>query len=373
MCYFDAKFHTKLAFIIASLTFQANQGFIVPNGVLENKLNCFNVNSNDSRLKRRRFKPCFSSAASTATDNDVYDDAIDADTLGIYSEEDYNCLNHNEYDLTKGHPNDLDPALEYITENEVDEEGVEVGWDPMFGSSNTFDTRTIITESESYMTAEDTKDDRIAPPPFFEPDDPESALNDEVKQIRKDMKIIDTYRDEYLDTDVPRNVATWYGDVEGDTDKPFEPKDFENNRFTKPEDKTDFYSFTPTRARKTAIEVARSKNNEWLPPGVSEAYNNKQVRNFVKYDLLAGSIKKGECNPVLVEKIQPAMNVLGSTIELLSIQEEDEATVYRFRFWGPIKHKRGMQAWMETLLRDCDVPVTGVVFEAGDRKRDKYD
>ena len=362
----DAKYNTKLALIIASLSFQTNYGFIVPTNTFQNKLSCFIDNSNNYRPKRRRFKPHFSAV-------DVDDDAIDAESLGIYSEKDFDCITKSEYDLTQGHPNDLNPALEHITENEVDEEGVEVGWDPMFGPSNPFDTRTVITESESHMVAERTRDDRIAPPPFFEPDDPESALNDEVKQIRKDMKIIDTQHDEWLGIDVPRNVATWYGDVEGETEKPFAPKAFENNRFTEPEDKTDFYSWDPTRARKTAIEIARSKNNEWLPEGVSEAYNNHQVRNFVKLDLLAGSMKTGECNPVLVEKIQPAMDVMGAAIELLSIQEEDEATVYRFKFYGPIKHKRGMQAWMETLLRDCDVPVTGVVFEAGNRKRDHYD
>jgi len=35
-----------------------------------------------------------------------------------------------------------------------------------------------------------------------------------------------------------------------------------------------------------------------------------------------------------------------------------------------MKNKYGMSCWTETLIRDCGVNVTGVVFETGFRARD---
>ena len=47
-------------------------------------------------------------------------------------------------------------------------------------------------------------------------------------------------------------------------------------------------------------------------------------------------------------------------------------TVFRFKYHGLIKNKRGMQAWTAKLIRNCDVDCTGVVFETGFRKRDPW-
>ena len=51
---------------------------------------------------------------------------------------------------------------------------------------------------------------------------------------------------------------------------------------------------------------------------------------------------------------------------LLSI----DGTVFRFAYHGLMKNRHGMSCWMETLLKDCGVDVTGVIFETGFRKRD---
>ena len=82
---------------------------------------------------------------------------------------------------------------------------------------------------------------------------------------------------------------------------------------------------------------------------------------------LVGSLRPGECDPDIVELIQPALQVLGSCAILLSIEQ---GTVFRFHYHGLMKNKHGMAAWTETLIRDCGVEVTGVVFETGFRKRD---
>jgi hypothetical protein len=70
-----------------------------------------------------------------------------------------------------------------------------------------------------------------------------------------------------------------------------------------------------------------------------------------------------------VAKIRPALEVLGDVVELLSIEAE---TVFRFKYHGLIKNKRGMEAWAGVLIRNCDVDCTGVVFETGFRKRDPW-
>jgi len=263
-------------------------------------------------------------------------------------------------------PNDLDQSLEYYTDKHINDDGVEEGWDPMYGPSNPFDERTIVTPVESYMTAEESRDTSMLQPVFKALDDPENAFNDDVKKLRKDMKIIDTYVDPWLNMEVPRNVAPWHGYHE---ELQFPKKDFMNNRFTKPEDKTDFTKLDPFQARQKAVQLARSKNNEWLPEGYSEEYKSKKTKGFHRLKLLVGSLKEGPKDPDVVEKIQPCLKVLGNTVELLSIQE----TVFRFRYYGPMKNKRGIEAWTGTMIRDCAVDCTGVVFETGGRKKDDWE
>jgi len=162
---------------------------------------------------------------------------------------------------------------------DFDEDGIEILSSPIFGPYNPIDERAIVTPLESYMVAEHSKNENSTIPStavFL--DDEEKAFQEEVRQIRKEMKRLDTYIDPHLQLPVPRNVRPWHGTVQEDK-IPYEPKDFMNNRFTKPEDKTDFTKLDPYTARKTAVRLALMDNNEWLPAGVSEAYFEKV--NFI--------------------------------------------------------------------------------------------
>jgi hypothetical protein len=115
--------------------------------------------------------------------------------------------------------------------------------------------------------------------------------------------------------------------------------------------------------------MARAKNNEWLPEGTSEAYHASKTAIYRERGILAGSTLPGEIDESIASRIRPALDVLGDVVELLSIEV---GTVFRFKYHGLIKNKRGMEAWAGVLIRDCDVDCTGVVFETGWRKRDPY-
>jgi len=307
-----------------------------------------------------RFARCRTKCLFSSPDDYV----IDSETLGEYSEKDYECNTKFEWDESED-PNDLDPSMEYFDDVKYNEDGVQTDWDPIFGPSNPIDERTIVTPVESYMVDPSTRDDSMLPS-VVNADDPENAFNEEIKQLRKDMKIVDTYIDPWLNMEVPRNVAPWHGYHE---ELSFPKKDFMNNRFTKPEDKTDFSSMTPFVARETAVSMARSNNNEWLPEGTSLEYKRNETRHFRRLDVLAGSLRKGECDPEVVEKIQPVLKVLGNIVELLSIQE----TFFRFRYYGQMKNRIGMEAWTKMMISENGVEVTGVRFETGGRKRDAAD
>jgi hypothetical protein len=158
---------------------------------------------------------------------------------------------------------------------DFDEDGIEILSSPIFGPYNPIDERAIVTPLESYMVAEHSRNENSTlPSTVVFLDDEEKAFQEEVRQIRKEMKRLDTYIDPHLQLPVPRNVRPWHGTVQEDK-IPYEPKDFMNNRFTKPEDKTDFTKLDPYTARKTAVRLALMDNNEWLPAGVSEAYFEK--------------------------------------------------------------------------------------------------
>lgn len=148
----------------------------------------------------------------------------------------------------------------------------------------------------------------------------------------------------------------------------YPPQDEKNNRFLD-ENATDFSKLDPYQARRKAIELARAQNADWLPPGKSHAYHEAQRAPYEKVGTLVGSLRPGKVDEALKEKIMPALNILGSCAELLSIEGEDQ-TVFRFHYHGLMKNRHGMAAWTETLIRDCGVEVTGVVFETGFRRRD---
>ena len=235
----------------------------------------------------------------------------------------------------------------------------------MFGPSNPVDTRTKTGAVDSYMIDEESRNEAMLTPEFH-PNDPEIVFNEEVIKLRKSLDIIESYTDEFLPNDlaVPRHVAKWYGYPEMIK---YPPKNYTNNRFTKVEDLTNFDALDPHRARVRAVELARDNNAEWLPNGVSQQWHKDQRQIYEDHGTLVGSLRKGECDPDIVELIQPALKVLGSCAELLSIEQD---TVFRFHYHGLIKNKYGMACWTETLIRDCGVEVTGVVFETGFRKRD---
>jgi hypothetical protein len=214
------------------------------------------------------------------------------------------------------------------------------------------------------MINKETKDEKQLTPQFYE-GDPEIAFNEDFVKLRKSLDVIETYVDEFLpDLTIPRHVATWHGYPEVLS---YPKKNYTNNRFTKEGDLTNFDAMDPYRARRRAIELARAKNAEWLPEGVSHAWHQDQRRIYDERGTIVGTLREGEIDPDIAELIQPALKVLGSGAILLSIEQD---TVFRFHYHGLMKHKHGMAAWTETLIRDCGVEVTGVIFETGFRARD---
>lgn len=293
--------------------------------------------------------------------------ALDAAELGQWTEADFLDKFDYEWDPAAGDadPNDRDPRHEYVPAAPVDEEGMEVGYDPMYGPANPIDERTILDPDDSYVIDEKTRDERFVPKDF--PDgDPELAANAEFVAFRKSLRIIETYTDPFLEAEVPRHTAKWHGYEE---QLSFPKQDFSNNRFTKPEDRTDFDALGPARARTVAVQMARAKNNEWLPAGTSRAYHDRKKAIYREMGVLAGSTLAGDVDEDLRARIQPALEVLNDVVELLSIEV---GTVFRFKYYGLIKNKRGMEAWAGKLIRNCDVECTGVVFETGSRKRDPW-
>lgn len=292
-------------------------------------------------------------------------EAIDASTLGSYDITDLQAKFDHEWDPeTDMDPNIILDTTGFVQETEKDEEGIEVGYDPMFGPSNPVDTRTKTGVRESYMIDQTTRDDSMLTPQF-PLGDLEVQENEEFVTFRKSLDIIESYVDEFLpDMVIPRHVATWHGAPDP---MKYPPKPYTNNRFTPPEKLTNFDAMDPYAARTRAVELARSNNAEWLPDGVSQSWHMEQRRPYEEVGTLVGTLRQGVCDPTIVESIQPALKILGSCAELLSIEQ---GTVFRFHYHGLIKNKYGMACWTETLIRDCGVDVTGVVFETGFRARD---
>ncbi|KAL3811860.1 hypothetical protein ACHAXA_009223 [Cyclostephanos tholiformis] len=205
--------------------------------------------------------------------------ALDASTLGQWDDTDLLSKFDYEWDPNAGDadPNERDPRYRYVENIEVDDEGNEVGYDPVFGPSNPIDSRTILNPPDSYVIDERTRDERLVPQDF--PDgDPERDANANFVAFRKSLDIIETYTDEHLGMEVPRHTAKWHGHPEVLS---YPRRDYTNNRFTRPEDRTDFDALGPARAREVAVQMARAKNNEWLPEGTSEAYHASKMETKV--------------------------------------------------------------------------------------------
>jgi hypothetical protein len=303
-------------------------------------------------------------------------EAIDSSTLGTWTIFDLESQFDYEWHPNKSKEPDpnkaaLDqPDTNYLPETPKDEDGIDVGFSAVFGPSNPIDERTILGTKDSYMIDERYRNDEMITPQF-QPDDPEIQFNQDVAQYRKSMELLETYIDPFLPEDlpVPRHVAKWHGYPEPTF---YEPSNFTNNRFTKDEDRTNFDALSPYRARVRAVELARSKNAEWLPDGVSQAWHQKQRQPYETYQTLMGTLRSGDIDEALKEQIQPALKVLGSCVELLSTHQPDKDTViFRFAYHGLMKNKYGMKCWTEEMIRDCGVNnLSNVVFETGFRRRD---
>ncbi|KAL7577781.1 hypothetical protein ACA910_010538 [Epithemia clementina (nom. ined.)] len=362
-------------------------------------------------------------------------EALDEAELGTWTYVDLQSKFDYEWDPRSGDPDPNHVALQnardqLLQETEKDDDGVEKGYSPYFGPSNPIDTRTILGTRDSYMIDPATRDESRLTPQFA-PDDLELSFNEDVVRFRKSLDLMETYLDPFLSTqsadmEVPLHVAKWHGYPELTH---FKPQNFTNNRFTAPQNRTDFSKLTPFRARQLAVEMARSQNAEWMPAHVSLAAHAKIRQPYEKYQTLVGTLRKGECEAAIVEQMQPALAILGSCVDLLSItkvenenynkdnknnqlelkqrktmqdssmtttmalagqeNQEDDAfdesllpyftpnpepfgLIIRFHYHGLIKNKYGMKCWTESLLREeCGMlNVNNVIFETGFRKRD---
>jgi len=312
-----------------------------------------------------KLEQCVEEVTLPEKDSELYESL-----MGIWGVKDLKSKFDYEFDPLD--PDDVDPnyrpsILEETTleANPVDEDGIEVGFDPLLGYSTAIDTRTIMGFPDSYIVDERTRDKL---PKQFEEGDPEIAFNDDFRKIRQETTaaMMDTYKDEFLgdDLDIPRLAKKWHGYPEQVYLRPQE----ELHPF--PKAKEDFNKMEPYEARKLAVQYARAKNAPWMPAELSYKHHAEQRAPYEKVGTLVGTYRKGECDPILVEQIQPALDILGSCVKLLSIEE----MVFRFQYFGLMKNKHGMACWTETLLQDCGVEPTGVVFETGFRKRDSpYD
>lgn len=114
-------------------------------------------------------------------------EAIDASKLGQYGINDLKSRFDYEWNPeTDADPNIIKDRTGFIQENEKDEEGIEVGYDPLFGPSNPMDTRTKLSAVDSYMVDERTKDASRLPQQFRK-GDPEIGINNDVVQFIKSL------------------------------------------------------------------------------------------------------------------------------------------------------------------------------------------
>lgn len=295
--------------------------------------------------------------------------ALDSSKLGEWDISYLKSKFEYELDPAKGDedPNALLTSTNkrYVTKIPQDDDGVDIGYNPIFGPSYPIDERTIVGTMDSYMIDEESRDERMLTP-LFEPGDLEIAQNEDIRTFRKSLDIIETYTDPFLpEYPVPRHVQPWYGYPEQTS---YPQKNYTNNRFTKEQDRTPFDDYPPHMARTLAVQYARAKNSEWLPEGKSLEFHTQARAPYEKYNTLVGTIKYGNRDADQVAKVQPALHILGNVVDLLSI----DGSIYRFYYHGLIKDKFGMSCWAQTLLQDCGVEVDSVIFETGFRKRDPW-
>lgn len=145
----------------------------------------------------------------------------------------------------------------------------------------------------------------------------------------------------------------------------FPKQEITNNKFLNDLEWAD-KATNPDESLEEARRQARLSNNVWLATSENEEY----LANIEKQmdGILAGTYKKVPIDPTILSQIDSTLKTLGSSCEILSAEEG----TFRFKYNGPVKHRSGMEAWCEKMLRDEGVEVRGVYFECR-RTRDAED
>jgi hypothetical protein len=127
------------------------------------------------------------------------DQLLDANTLGTWTIEDIRSKFDYEWDPNGKDPDPNlvslnQPAVRYVEEAPMDphNDGVELGYDPIFGPSSPIDKRTILGAKDSYMVDPATRDEKRLQPQFAR-NDPELHFNQEVVEFRQAMDIMETF------------------------------------------------------------------------------------------------------------------------------------------------------------------------------------
>jgi hypothetical protein len=127
------------------------------------------------------------------------DQLLDANTLGTWTIEDIRSKFDYEWDPNGSDPDPNlvslnQPAVRYVEEAPMDpnNDGVELGYDPIFGPSSPIDKRTILGAKDSYMVDPATRDEKRLQPQFAR-NDPELHFNQEVVEFRQAMDIMETF------------------------------------------------------------------------------------------------------------------------------------------------------------------------------------
>lgn len=135
----------------------------------------------------------------------------------------------------------------------------------------------------------------------------------------------------------------------------FPKRELSHNRFVSDPDWND--DSTPDTALEGAQREARKNNAVWMPEEVSAEFNGN--REAQMEGVLAGTYKQVPVDPHVLSTVSRTLSVLGPTAQLLSSIDG----TFRFKYNGPVKHRAGMEAWCEKMLREDGAAVRGVRFE----------
>mmetsp|Transcript_25157 Transcript_25157/g.50165 ORF Transcript_25157/g.50165 Transcript_25157/m.50165 type:complete len:213 (+) Transcript_25157:1103-1741(+) len=135
----------------------------------------------------------------------------------------------------------------------------------------------------------------------------------------------------------------------------FPKRELSHNRFVS--DPSWLDASTPDVALEGARREARKNDGAWLPPSVALGF--AEGREGPMAGVLAGTYDAVAVDPGVVSTVSRTLAVLGSAAELLSAVDG----TFRFKYNGPVKHRAGMEAWCEKMLREDGAEVRGVRFE----------